>query len=119
MTLISLSNPLNGLLWLFKINIMYIIEITYRVPVEEIDANMAAHIKFLDKYYHSGHFLASGRKEPRDGGIIFANGENAEEINAIVAEDPFKVLGLADYRIIHFKATKKVKAFDALEGDFE
>ncbi len=98
---------------------MYIIELTYKVPVTEIDNNMAAHIKYLDKYYHSGHFLASGRKEPRDGGIIFATAENTQEINEIVAEDPFSILGLADYRIIHFKATKKVKAFGALENDSE
>ena len=98
---------------------MYIIELTYKVPVTEIDNNMAAHIKYLDKYYHSGHFLASGRKEPRDGGIIFATAENTQEINEIVAEDPFSILGLADYRIIHFKATKKVKAFGTLENDSE
>ncbi len=98
---------------------MFIIEITYKVSTEEIDANMAAHIKYLDKYYHSGNFLSSGRKEPRDGGIIFANAEDLAEINHIVDEDPFKTLGLADYRIIQFKPTKKVKAFDALEGDWE
>ena len=98
---------------------MYIIELTYKVPAEKIDANMAAHMKYLDKYYHSGHFLASGRKEPRDGGIIFAKAESIQEINVIVAEDPFNTLGLAAYRIIHFKATKKVKAFDALEGEFD
>ena len=96
---------------------MYIIELTYKVPASEIDNNMAAHMKFLDKYYHSGHFLASGRKEPRDGGIIFATAESVHEINDIVAEDPFSILGLADYRVIHFKATKKVKAFDALESE--
>jgi uncharacterized protein YciI len=98
---------------------MYIIELTYKVPTEQIDANMAAHMKFVDKYYHSGNFLASGRKEPRDGGIIFAKGENLAEIDGIVAEDPFNILGLADYRIIHFKATKKVKAFNVLDAEEE
>ena len=98
---------------------MYIIELTYKVPVSEIDKNMSAHIKYLDKYYHSGNFLASGRKEPRDGGIIFATAETIQEINDIVTEDPFNVLGLADYRIIRFKATKKVKAFDSLEVNEE
>jgi uncharacterized protein YciI len=96
---------------------MFIIEITYKVPTEQIDANMAAHMKYVDKYYHSGNFLASGRKEPRDGGIIFAKAESLAEVNAIVAEDPFCVLQLADYRVIHFKATKKVKAFDALDAE--
>jgi len=98
---------------------MYIIEITYKVPVDVIDHNMASHMKFVDKYYHSGNFIASGRKEPRDGGLIFATADSPQEIDNIVAEDPFKILGLADYRIIHFKATKKVKAFDAFESEWE
>ena len=98
---------------------MYIIEITYKVSVEEIDKNMAAHMKFVDKYYHTENFVASGRKEPRDGGLIFATAESLQEIENIVAEDHFKTLDLADYRIIHFKATKKVKAFDAFESEWE
>ena len=69
---------------------MFIIELTYKVPPETIDANMDAHIDFLEKYYKSGHFLASGRKEPRDGGLIFAKASNrkrVEEINRIVLQN--------------------------------
>lgn len=98
---------------------MFIIELTYKVPTEEIDANMASHIAYLEKYYHSGHFLASGRKEPRDGGLIFAKASNRKRIEEIIAEDPFRKNGLADYRIIEFKATKKVKAYDAFAGEEE
>ena len=96
---------------------MYIIELTYKVPAEQIDENMAPHMKYLDKYYNTGHFIASGRKEPRDGGIILATAENIEEMNKIVAEDPFNILGLADYRVIQFRATKKIKGFDVLESE--
>ena len=92
---------------------MFIIELTYKVPAAEIDARMADHVAFLDKHYHSGHFLASGRKEPRDGGLIFAKASNRKSIEKIIEEDPFNINGLADYRIIEFKATKKVKAYDA------
>jgi uncharacterized protein YciI len=95
---------------------MFIIELTYKVPASEIDAGMAPHMAFLEKYYHSGHFLASGRKEPRDGGIIFAIAPNRKEIEKIIAEDPFKKNDMAEYRVIEFKATKKVKAFDELTG---
>jgi len=96
---------------------MFIIELTYRVPASEIDVNMAPHIAFLEKYYQSGNFLASGRKEPRNGGIILANAANRNEIEQIIAADPFKQKGLAEYRIIEFKATKKIKAFDAFSGE--
>lgn len=98
---------------------MFIIELTYKVPAADIDANMASHIAFLAKYYHSGHFLASGRKEPREGGIIFAKAGGRKEIEDIIAEDPFNKMGLADYRIIEFIATKKVKSYDAFAGEEE
>ena len=40
---------------------------------------MAAHVAFLKKHYASGHFLVSGRKIPRDGGIIIAAGSAARK----------------------------------------
>ena len=83
----------------------------------EADAQMAAHIEFLDKYYKSGHFLASGRKEPRDGGLIFAKLSSRKRAEEIIAEDPFNQLGIADYRIIEFKATKKIKEYDMFVGE--
>jgi uncharacterized protein YciI len=98
---------------------MFIIELTYKVSLEQIDANMAAHVAFLEKYYHSGQFLASGRKEPRDGGLIFVKASSRKRVEQIITEDPFKKNELADYRIIEFKATKKVKAYDAFAGEEE
>jgi uncharacterized protein YciI len=98
---------------------MFIIELTYKVPTEQIDANMASHVAYLEMYYHTGHFLASGRKEPRDGGIILAKASSKKKVEDIIAEDPFKRNELADYRIIEFKATKKVKAYDAFAGEEE
>ena len=55
---------------------MFVIELIYKVDLAEIDAHMAAHVKFLKKYYAAGHFLVSGRKIPRDGGIILAVGQD-------------------------------------------
>jgi uncharacterized protein YciI len=67
---------------------------------------MAAHMKFLKKHYASGHFLVSGRKIPRDGGIILAVGGSREEIETIAREDPFCRNGLADVRIVEFRASQ-------------
>jgi uncharacterized protein YciI len=83
---------------------MFVIELVYKADLKAIDAHMAAHVKFLKKYYASGNFLISGRKIPRDGGIILAVGKSREEIDAIVREDPFLVHGLAELRIIEFRA---------------
>jgi uncharacterized protein YciI len=86
---------------------MFVIELTYKAPLAEIDANMAAHVTFLKKYYAAGNFLISGRKIPRDGGIIVAAGRNREEIEAIARQDPFYQRGLADFRIIQFRASQR------------
>lgn len=86
---------------------MFVIELTYKVELTEIDAHMRAHMAFIKKYYASGHFLVSGRKIPRDGGIILAVAKSREEVEAIIAEDPFHAHGLADFRVIEFRASQK------------
>src|SRR5256712_2346332 len=86
---------------------MVVIELTYKAPLTAIDGHMAAHVIFLKKYYASGHFLVSGRKIPRDGGIIVAVGKNRRQIETIVEEDPFYARGLAEFRIIEFRASQR------------
>ena len=86
---------------------MFVIELTYKAPLADIDASMPTHMKFLKKYYAAGNFLVSGRKIPRDGGIILAVGDSRERIEAIAREDPFHVRGLADIRVIEFRASQR------------
>jgi uncharacterized protein YciI len=88
---------------------MFVIELIYKVDLAEIDAHMAAHVRFLKKYYAAGHFLISGRKIPRDGGIILAVGASRSQIESIVREDPFCKHGLADARIIEFRASQRAE----------
>jgi uncharacterized protein YciI len=86
---------------------MFIIELIYKAALAEIDAHMAAHVAFLNKYYAAGHFLVSGRKIPREGGIILAVGKNRRQIEAIAQEDPFYERGLVHIRIIEFRASQR------------
>ena len=88
---------------------MFVIELIYKADLGEIDAHMAAHVKFLKKYYASGNFVVSGRKIPRDGGIILAVGESKERIEAIMKEDPFCKSHLADFRVIEFRASQRAE----------
>jgi uncharacterized protein YciI len=86
---------------------MFVIELVYKAPLAEIDAHMTAHVAYLRKYYAAGNFLVSGRKIPRDGGIILAVGKNRSQIEAIAEEDPFRERGLADVRIVEFRASQR------------
>ena len=85
---------------------MFVIELIYKVDLDQIDASMKAHVAFLRTHYAAGTFIVSGRKVSRDGGIILAIGSDRERIEAIVREDPFVARGLADYRIIEFRASQ-------------
>jgi len=86
---------------------MFVIELSYKADLKQIDAQMGAHMKFLRKYYAAGNFLVSGRKVPRDGGIILAVGESRDAIETIAKEDPFYTKGLADVRVIEFRASQR------------
>jgi uncharacterized protein YciI len=86
---------------------MFVIELTYKADLARIDAAMPAHMKFLKKYYAAGNFVVSGRKIPRDGGIILAVGGSRQEIEAIASEDPFVEKGLAGFRVIEFRVSQR------------
>ncbi len=88
---------------------MFVIELVYTADLTEIDAHMAAHVAYLKKYYAAGNFVVSGRKVPREGGVILAVGNSRAEIEAIVAEDPFHKHGLAEFRIVEFRASQRAQ----------
>jgi uncharacterized protein YciI len=81
---------------------MFIIDLQYIVPLEELDEHMADHMQFLRKYYKNNVFVASGRKVPRTGGIILALANSKDEIITLMKEDPFTQHQLAEYTITEF-----------------
>lgn len=93
---------------------MYVVDLTYVVPLEEIDALIPAHIAWLDQQYAAGHFLASGRKVPRTGGVILAAGMERAALDAILATDPFQEHRVARVTVTEFQATKSAAGLEGL-----
>ena len=85
---------------------MFVLELTYTAPLEAVDTVLEAHVAWLDEQYEKGTFLASGRKNPRDGGVILAVAEDRARIETIAATDPFVGAGVCAYRVTEFAATK-------------
>ncbi|OKS84898.1 YciI family protein [Mucilaginibacter polytrichastri] len=85
---------------------MFIIDLKYIVPLEQLDEHMAAHVKYLDKYYKADVFIMSGRKVPRTGGIILAQADSKEILEKIIADDPFHQHKLAKFTITEFIASQ-------------
>jgi uncharacterized protein YciI len=91
---------------------MFVLELTYTAPLDAVDALLDAHRAWLEEQYEEGHFLASGRKNPRDGGVILAVAEDRARIEEVVAGDPFVTAGVCAYRVTEFVATKTAPALE-------
>lgn len=91
---------------------MFVVLLTYVVSIEGVDKHVTAHRAFLDEYYKAGHFIASGAKIPRTGGVILAKAKSRAELDAILEQDPFKKHGVAKYDVIEFNPTKSAPGFE-------
>lgn len=85
---------------------MYIISLTYKVPLEIVELHLNDHIAYLNLHYELGNFHASGRKVPRTGGIILSKVTDKLKLATILEQDPFKIHDLADYKITEFIPSK-------------
>lgn len=94
---------------------MFIVSLTYIKPLEEVDANLEAHVKYLNTQYEKNNFIASGRKVPRTGGVILSKMESLEALKEVLAEDPFAKAGLAEYDIIEFIPSMTSSEFENLK----
>ena len=84
---------------------MFIAILTYKKPLSEVDRFLAAHRAYLAKHYAAGDFITSGPQTPRVGGVIMMKAPGRETVDAIIAEDPFHINGIADYQIVEFTPT--------------
>ncbi|MDF0534708.1 hypothetical protein KDN34_01965 [Shewanella yunxiaonensis] len=94
---------------------MFVVSLTYTCELSEIEKYLAAHIAYLEQQYAAGHFLASGRKVPRIGGVILAQADSKAQLMQILALDPFKQQQLADYDVIEFIPSKTADALAFLK----
>ena len=84
---------------------LFLILLDYVRPLSEVDLHIDAHRAFLTRHYAAGHFLLSGRKTPRTGGVILARAASSDEVTQWIAEDPFRTAGVASYEIIAWETT--------------
>ncbi|MGN6424476.1 MAG: YciI family protein [Asticcacaulis sp.] len=94
---------------------MFLLSLTYKVPLDVVDQHLDAHVAWLKEGYASGMVLASGRKVPRSGGVIFAKGAR-EAVEAYARRDPFALNGVADYTLTEVNLTMTAEGLEGLKG---
>ncbi len=95
----------------FPKEFMYVILIHYTKPIEEVDRQSAAHRSYLDKAYADGTMIVSGRRMDQKGGVLLANMASRAEVDNLIAGDPYKTAGVADYEVIDFHPGKYAQDF--------
>ncbi len=94
---------------------MFIISLNYKAKLEEVDTHLDAHVAYLKHEYANGHFIASGRKIPRTGGVILSNIKTKNELEVVLAKDPFYQAGIAEYEITEFIPSMVAEGFENLK----
>ena len=84
---------------------MFVILLTYTKPLSEIDRLMREHVEFLEECYRAGVFVTSGRRVPRNGGVILAVAPDKDELETIMSHDPFVRNEAATFEIVEFRTS--------------
>lgn len=83
---------------------MYIVMLSYS-DVDRVDALMREHVRFLEKGFRAGVFLAAGRRNPRTGGVILARSPSRGDLEEVLGHDPFVREGAATFEIVEFRTS--------------
>lgn len=94
---------------------MFIVNITYTKGIEVVEKYLEAHIEYLKEQYKQNNFIASGRKNPRVGGIILSNLSDKNKLNDILEQDPFKQAKIANYDVIEFIPSMVADGYENLQ----
>lgn len=81
---------------------IFVVDLHYVASPDRVEAALSDHIDFVKTNFASGVFIASGRKASGTGGVILAVAEEAGQLEAILREDPFQQLGLAEFKVTEF-----------------
>jgi len=92
-----------------------LILLTYVKPLEQVDALLSAHLAWLKQNFEHGSFLVAGRRTPRTGGVILAQGEPGA-VERLAATDPFVQGGVATTEVIAFTASLAAPSLADLLG---
>lgn len=94
---------------------LWVIQSRYLKSGDDLAAVTPRHREWLDQHYRSGLFLVSGRKVDGTGGVLLAQAESQEQLEAVFRDDPFVLEGCSEYNYTAFMPVKRGQAV-MLEG---
>ena len=92
---------------------VFLVLIHYDAPAEEVAKLRPVHREFLQRHYATGRFVCSGPRVDGVGGVLLSRGASADEVAAVLREDPYALQGLAHHEVIEFNVVSHDPRFAA------
>ncbi len=83
---------------------------TYLRPADEIDAARPDHLEWLATVEACGLVALAGRQDPPVGGVVLLDVADVAAAQAVMADDPYVLRGLATYAAIGWLPTRGLLA---------
>lgn len=93
---------------------LFVCLVHYTKPLEEVSQKLQEHRAYLQKGYEAGILLASGPRNPKDGGIIIGKFASKNEALQFSESDPYVKHNVAEYEIFEFEPV----LYSEILGDF-
>lgn len=81
---------------------MFVVTVTYTAPLDEVDRWRPAHGDWLNQLISRKLLLVAGRQVPLVGGVYLAPRMPAEELDRLLATDPYVLNGVATHSVVEF-----------------
>ncbi len=80
----------------------HVLKSTYLQPADVVNQTRPAHLEWLKSEVAAGRVLLAGRLEDETGAIIVVNDTSAEDVQSLIANDPYTAAGVANYEVVSF-----------------
>ena len=78
---------------------MFLLLGRYLKPVDEVEVHLDAHRAWVREHAGAGRVIAAGREVPLQGGLLVAVGVTRDDVDAMIATDPYITEGVAEYDV--------------------
>ena len=95
---------------------MFLLLGRYLKPADEVEKHLDAHRAWVRDHVKAGVFIAAGREIPLQGGLIVATGVTRDEVDAIIAKDPYFIQKVAEYDVREYDVVLATPGTEALQG---
>lgn len=94
---------------------MFALLVRYLKPVDEVEEHLDAHRAWVRHHAEAGHVIAAGREVPLQGGLLVAVGVTRDEVDAMIAADPYVTGGVAEYDVREYDMVLAAPGAEALK----